>query len=90
MTWAGLSAGVMSTRALVANIVGVPSMRPASTALSMFFLSADAKTSARAPPFNWSTRPEEPSKEYCAGAMVGNTVDSDAAANTTGRAGDVG
>ena len=68
---------------MVANMTGSPSISPASTALSMFFLSAEANTSAGAPPFIWSTSPEEPSKVYVAGAISGNTLFSEAAANTT-------
>src|SRR5665811_1670228 len=60
---AGFPFGTMIVRVLVANRLGVPDMRFAAVALSMFARSADAKTSAGAPCLNWSTRFDEPSNE---------------------------
>src|SRR5690625_7766759 len=67
-------------------------MSPAATARSIFAVSAAAKTSAGAPPTNWSTKPEEPPKENTAlpepgaaspaAAISPNAAASEAAAKT--------
>ena len=45
----GFPGGVTMVRVLVAKLTGSPATRPASTALVMFFVSAEANTSAGAP-----------------------------------------
>ena len=58
----GFPGGVTMVRVLVAKLTGSPVTRPASTALVMLFVSAEANTSAGAPCVSWVTRSEEPAK----------------------------
>lgn len=60
MTCFGLPGAVTIVSVLLANGVGVPVTRPASTAFAMFLSSAEAKTSPGAPWLSWATRSEEP------------------------------
>ena len=63
----GLARSRSHARALVdrgrVTADGSPATRPSETARSMFRISAEANTSAGAPPEIWSTRPEDPSNE---------------------------
>ena len=59
---AGLSGGTAISNVFEAKISGVPSTRLSPVALSMFFVSAEANTSAGAPCCSWVTRSEEPAK----------------------------
>src|SRR6478609_8817205 len=47
---------------LEAKLIGVAAVSEAPVALSMFLVSAEAKTSAGAPCWSWDTRSEEPAK----------------------------
>ena len=88
----GLPNGVTIVRVLVAKSTGVPAMAPASTALVMFAVSAEANTSAGAPWVSWVTRSDEPAKlkvTFVPGWSCSNRAPSsvnvffnDAAANT--------
>jgi hypothetical protein len=61
--FAGFPFGTISVSTFVANCFGVPAIRDAATALSMFGLSAVASTSTAAPEDSWSISVDEPSKE---------------------------
>jgi hypothetical protein len=58
----GFPGGVTIVRVLLAKLTGSPVTRPASVALIMFFVSAEAKTSAGAPWVSWVTKSEDPAK----------------------------
>ena len=62
-TFFGLPGAVTIVSVLEAKLTGSPASRSAWAALSMFFVSAEANTSAGAPWVNWVTRSEEPAKE---------------------------
>ena len=92
MILAGFPLGTISVRTLEAKGFGV-STSFASVALVMFFWSAEAKTSAGAPSFIWSTRVDEPWKLKVTlmfgslslrtvSAISGNALFSEAAAKT--------
>ena len=59
----GFPGAVTIVSVLDAKFTGSPATSFASVALSMFFVSADANTSAGAPCVNWVTRSEDPAKE---------------------------
>src|ERR1700682_3536158 len=87
----GLPAATAISSLFVAKVTG-GSTRPASTSFCMFFVSAEANTSAWAPCCIWATRAVEPAKLYVIArlgwAVVSvalaalNAPVSDAAANT--------
>ena len=89
---AGLDGGTAISRTLVAKSTGVPPTSFASASLAMFFVSAEAKTSAGAPWVIWVTRSEDPAKlrvtlvpGCLASKSVASSVNvdfSEAAANT--------
>jgi hypothetical protein len=58
----GLPGGVTMVSVLVAKLTGAVAVSPASTALVMFLVSAEANTSACAPWVSWATRSDEPAK----------------------------
>src|SRR6478672_9566406 len=62
VTLAGLSGGTAISRVLDAKLTGVAAVSEAPVALSMFLVSAEAKTSAGAPCWSWATRSEDPAK----------------------------
>ena len=57
----GLPGATTISSVFVVNTVGVPSARPASVTVPMFFRSADANTSADAPSTSCVARVDEPS-----------------------------
>src|SRR6476661_8687141 len=59
---AGLDGGTAISRTFVAKLLAVPSMSFASESLVIFFVSAEAKTSAGAPWLICVTRSEDPAK----------------------------
>src|ERR1022692_441541 len=82
--WAGLSFGTISTSVLVANSTGLSTMPFANSSAGCFGLAA-ANTSAGAPcSISVSSIPEPPNVYFASGSIIGNTLVSDAAANTVG------
>jgi hypothetical protein len=91
-TFAGLSGGVAILSVLLAKSTGSPVTEPSATALSMFLVSAEAKTSAGAPWEICATRSDDPAKlnaTVTPGLASSNVLPisvnvplSDAAANT--------
>ena len=59
---AGLPGGTAISRVLDAKLTGAAAVSESPVALSMFVVSAEAKTSAGAPCWIWATRSEEPAK----------------------------
>src|SRR5579875_3370780 len=81
---AGLLLGTIRTSRLVANSTGLSTSPLAYRAAGSFGLAA-ANTSAGAPCSIWvSSAPEPPKVYFALGSIIGNTLVSDAAANTVG------
>src|ERR1035438_8602356 len=83
--WAGLRFGTISTSVLVANSTGLATSLLAYSAAGCFGLAA-ANTSAGAPcSILILSAPDPPNVYFAPGSIRGNTLVSDAAANTVGR-----
>src|SRR5689334_22979211 len=59
---AGLPGGTAISSVLDAKLTGAVAVSESPVALAMFFVSAEAKTSAGAPCWSWATRSDDPAK----------------------------